>query len=442
MTGLALGYMDSTSELDWFRLEGGGMLPGMLGCEWNMAAASADSVSESALLSLRGSLLELQAVTERLELLRAAEARKRGFCLRVWSETRGAYLYAPLSEMAWQVLPAHVPSAGAGSFRIKLTWLRASAFYGAEVALPLSNGSGSGVTGGLTLYNHDDPALWHDNWFDANLQAVGNLWEFPLRLELKNTTSGEALADFWLGSMALAGSGSLPNLVFEAENGSGGSILTDTNASNGQYSRYDWNGSGWRELASWTLSALDTSRLQGIGLLPLLRFLNPPAESGLRLRWELRVDGTPVWLGPASELEQGRRSLRMEPLSVPWGDLPLESAASAHGLVLKAFHSGSGAHRLDLDDFLLLPQQSFGAYHAVSALKQNASLIDDPARRAVWSKSGGLELATHLRVGSGHYLKPGTLQRFYCFQTEANGAAPIGRTVSVRAWYRPAWRLP
>jgi len=32
MTGLALGYMDSTSELDWFRLEGGGMLPGMLGC--------------------------------------------------------------------------------------------------------------------------------------------------------------------------------------------------------------------------------------------------------------------------------------------------------------------------------------------------------------------------------------------------------------------------
>jgi hypothetical protein len=143
-------------------------------------------------------------VTERLELLRAAGARKRGFCLRVWSETREAYLYAPLSEMAWQVLPAHVPSAGAGSFRIKLTWLRASVFYGAEVALPLSNGSGSGVTGGLTLYNHDDPSLWHDNWFDVNLQAVGNLWEFPLRLELKNTTSGEALADFWLGSMALA----------------------------------------------------------------------------------------------------------------------------------------------------------------------------------------------------------------------------------------------
>jgi hypothetical protein len=132
----------------------------------------------------------------------------------------------------------------------------------------------------------------------------------------------------------------------------------------------------------------------------------------------------------------------MEPLSVPWGDLPLESAASAHSLVLKAFHSGSGAHQLDLDDFLLLPQQSFGAYHAIGALKQNASLIDDPARQAVWSKSGGLELATHLRVGSGHCLKPGTLQRFYCFQTEANGAAPIGRTVSVRAWYRPAWRQP
>ena len=154
------------------------------------------------------------------------------------------------------------------------------------------------------------------------------------------------------------------------------------------------------------------------------------------------VESVPVWLGPQSELELGRTSLRMEPFAVPWGNLPLRGFAAGHQLILQAFHVASGAHQLSLDDFLLLPQQSFAAYHAISALKQNASLTDDQLQPSVWSSSGGLELRTHLRVGTGHYLQPGTLQRFYCFQREANGAAPIARALSVKAWYRPAWRLP
>ena len=442
MIPLALGFMDSTSELDWFDLEGAGMLAGILGCEWKMRTGSEERQSETASISVRGSLLELQAVTSRLEALRSAASRRAGFCLRVWSATRQCYLFSPLGKFGWQVLPGHLPATEGGSFRIDLTWERENLFYGDEVALPLSNSSGVGVTNGLTLYNHDDPTLGHDNWFEVNLLAIGNHWQLPLRLELKNTTSGEPLADFWLGSMALPESGTLPNLVFEAENGVGGTQVTDAGASSGKYCRYDWSGSGWHDLASWTISAVDGSRLQGFSLLPLLRFISAPTEAGLKLRWELLVEGTPVWLGPASDLELGQTSLRMNPMMIPWGDLPLRSFAMGHQLVLQAFHIGTGAHRLELDDFLLLPQQTFGAYHAIGALKQNASLIDDQMRQAVWSESGGLELTPHLRVGPGHHLQPGSLQRFYCCQREAGGAAPIARTLSVRAWYRPAWRLP
>ena len=219
-------------------------------------------------------------------------------------------------------------------------------------------------------------------------------------------------------------------------------MLTATGTSGGKYSRYDWSGSGWHDLASWTISAIDGTRLQGFGLLPLLRFFSAPNEVGLKLRWQLLVEGVPVWLGPASDLGSGQASLRMEPLSIPWGDLPLRSFAMGHQLVLQAFHVDTGPHRLELDDFLLLPQQTFGAYHAIGALKQNSTRSDDQMRHAVWSESGGLELTTHLRVGPGHYLQPASLQRFYCFQKEAGGAAPISRTLSVRAWYRPAWRLP
>ena len=442
MIPLALGFMDSTSELDWLDLEGAGMLPGMLGCEWKIRAGSEASLAETASVSVRGSLLELQAVTGRLEALRSAASRRSDFCLRVWSQTREVYLFSPLSNFSWHVLPGHLPATEGGSFRIELNWERENLFYGDEVALPLSNTSGVGVTNGLTLYNHDDPTLGHDNWFEVNLVAIGNHWRLPLRVELKNTTSGEPLADFWLGSLALPESGTLPSLVFEAENGVGGTMLTATGASGGKYSRFDWSGSGWHDLASWTISAIDGTRLQGFGLLPLLRFFSAPAEAGFKLRWQVLVEGVPVWEGPFSDLELGQASLRMEPISIPWGDLPLRSFAMGHQLVLQAFHIDTGAHRLELDDFLLLPQQTFGAYHAIGALKQNATLVDDQMRQAVWSESGGLELTTHLRVGPGHYLQPASLQRFYCFQKEAGGAAPISRTLSVRAWYRPAWRLP
>lgn len=442
MTALAIGFMNSSSGLSWLELQGAGMLAGMLGSDWHIQSGSAARLAETATISLRGSLLQLQAVTDRLEALRSAAARRPDFCLRVWSETRQAYLYSPLEAFNWQILPLHPRSSEGGSFRLELNWERENFFYGDELPVPLSNTSGSGLVSGLTLHNHDDSSLGHDSWFEVNLQAIGNLWQLPLRLELTNTTSGEPLADFWLGSMCLPESGSLPNLAFEAESGAGGTVLTDASASSGEYCRYDWSGSEWHSLASWTISALDVTRLQGVNLLPLLRFFSAPTEENFRLRWTVQVDGMPVWIGPASELELGQASLRMEPLSLPWGDLPLDGFAMAHQLVLEVFHLDTGAHRLELDDFLLLPQQTFGAYHTISSLKQNASLIDDQMRSAIWSESGGLELTTHLRVGSGHQLQSGTLQRFYCFQREASGAAPISRTLSVKAWYRPGWRLP
>lgn len=221
-TPLSLGFLSNTSGLAWFELQGAAMLPGMLGCEWEMQTSSAESVKERTIVSVKGSLQELRAVTEGFQSLRLASERNQDLCLRVWSETRDCFLYSPLAQFDWQVLPGHLLSTEGGSFRLELNWERENLFYGDEVALPISNTSASGITNGLTLYNHDDASLGHDNWFDIDLLAIGNLVQLPLRLELKNMTSAEPLADFWLGSMCLPGSGNLPNLVFEAENGVGG----------------------------------------------------------------------------------------------------------------------------------------------------------------------------------------------------------------------------
>jgi len=201
---MSLGFLSNTSGLTWFELQGAGMLPGMLGCEWEMQTSSGERVAEKAIVSLRGSLQELKAVTEGFESLRSGAKRSQDLCLRVWSETRDCFLYSPLHRFDWHVLPAHLLSTEGGSFRLELNWERDNVFYGEEVALPLSNSSGSGMTNGLTLFNHDDSSLGHDNWFEVNLQAIGNLSQIPLRLELKNTTTWRAAGRLLAGEHVLA----------------------------------------------------------------------------------------------------------------------------------------------------------------------------------------------------------------------------------------------
>ncbi|MEN6530857.1 MAG: hypothetical protein ABFD17_03615, partial [Anaerolineaceae bacterium] len=72
---MSLGFLSNTSGLTWFELQGAGMLPGMLGCEWEMQTSSGERVAEKAIVSLRGSLQELKAVTEGFESLRSGAKR-------------------------------------------------------------------------------------------------------------------------------------------------------------------------------------------------------------------------------------------------------------------------------------------------------------------------------------------------------------------------------
>ena len=124
MSALAIGFMNSSSGLSWLELQGAGMLPGMLGSDWQLQSGGAARQAETAAIALRGSLLELRAITDRLEALRSAAARRSDFCLRVWSDSRQCYLFSPIFTFDWQILPLHPRSSKGGSFRLELNWER------------------------------------------------------------------------------------------------------------------------------------------------------------------------------------------------------------------------------------------------------------------------------------------------------------------------------
>ena len=86
-TPLSLGFLSNTSGLAWFELQGAGMLPGMLGCEWEMQTGSGERVAEKAIVSLRGSLQELKAVTEGFESLRSHHSFSVRYNLLVWERS-------------------------------------------------------------------------------------------------------------------------------------------------------------------------------------------------------------------------------------------------------------------------------------------------------------------------------------------------------------------
>lgn len=70
-----------------------------------------------------------------------------------------------------------------------------------EVAIPLTNGNGTNITTGLTIYNHDDGGVSpaHDNWVLINAADVVGDMPGRTRLEVTNTYASNRLYTLWVG---------------------------------------------------------------------------------------------------------------------------------------------------------------------------------------------------------------------------------------------------
>ena len=439
MINLAIGRLDLPDEQGWLALSGSGVMAGLVGMEYDFHPGQEEHTQENISLRLRGSRPQLEAWTSRLE---ACQLQIEDLYLRLWSQLRQEFGYAKIHQLSVGIQPKHLESHEKGSLELPLKLTRETLFFSAEQPIPLSNSSMARVVNGLVLYNHDDAAFGHDNWFRVDANEL-NLEYPPLtRFQFDNTYNGKGLGDFWIGGLMSRLGEPPPKATYEAEAGSGGTVVNHSQASGGKYCQYQWSGASWHTLTSWTLGAIEVSQFSGSTVLPFVRFFNPPASSSIKLRLLIDLQGKRVFEGPVTQIAPGKGIAGLDRLRLPLGELPLKSAAIPHQLILQAKQNEVGEHLLQIDDLLLLPQQRFVGYHFLSGLGTSMSLVEDENTGKSWSLDDDLEFKSHTRVGTGLGLQPKLPQYFWCFQSDTDGQAPIDRTLRVRGWYHRRWRLP
>lgn len=447
MANIAIGDLCDAAAGGWVTLNGAELMPGLAGAEVDLSTGDGERRKEVIKLKLCGSLPEMRAVVDQLNRLfdglgPVGRPTRREICLRVLPPGEAGYVYSHILEAEWQSPAGFSVEFARGSTSLTLRLTREDWFDAERVALPISNTSAVAETLGLRVYNHDDGKIGHDNWFSVNVGALMNQRPYPLRLEISNESPGGLLEDLRIGSLLMDSSGSFPQLVLEAENGSHGTAIASTQASGGKYARISWSSAGWQTLTSWVISGVDVTKLGGRVLLPILRFFTPPVETGLGWRLVLSTAGRTAWEGPAQTGDAQPGYVTLNPMRLPGALVPLESLAAACTVSLQVFHVESGAHQVELDYLLLLPQETGTYYRSVTGLEQGGLLIDDSSRLACWSEAGDYELISHQKIGFPLMVYPGSEQRFYLFQVDGSQMAPIDRQVSVRAWYRERRRLP
>jgi len=327
--------------------------------------------------------------------------------------------------------------------RIFMAWTRRYYWEGPEVELPLTNGNGTNVTGGLTVYNHDDGDAGHDNYVQIAGTDVGGVIPAPAKIRILNTYNSSARSgQFVIAHNAFSAPASFAHIL-EAENRNyvaGGTAPTaDTSSSGGYIQNISWAGDAEVLLISWQLSTAFLSDAAGNNFKILARFATSP---GTGYYTTVRVKGpSGYWistLGEGPEVALGQ--MLIQDLGVvrlpPW--LIQETNLEPVDLCIYGRRTGGGILYLDfvqvtpLDGYRLLKPRGYNTVY-------NTANVDDGINGVVWNEdsAGANRSGQYIGVGQQIQLWPGRTQRLYFLVTNDAGGAEILRTHSIRMWYRP-----
>jgi hypothetical protein len=433
-------------EGDALHLEGVSVQPPLKGCLIQPGANEAHAITDLLTLTLESAtpadLAEVLTTLER-HLAAAQLFVERGLGEPVWL---GIQLSS--SDQAWraQVLSGNLELGGSGlgdltrgRLQLRLALTRRDFFEGPEVELPLTNRSGARVTGGLVVFNHADGG--HDNHVLIDGTDVGGDLPAGVKLAFTNTST-TALRNLVMGLNVYSNPPAF-EAILEAEAGSGGTTQPAGDCSGGFYRLSSWSGSGETALLTWLVSAGRVADAGGNIFRYLLRFAQPVAYEDLWLKLRVRGGAGAAVIGETDWacVLDGESLQELGPLPLPPGQLPPGSAGMPLELVLVARQAGGGAHALALDYLALIALDGYRRYLALTGLPQNGQLVDDPVGGLASYQPGSGWLASHLAVGAPLALLPGVIQRLTFYQDEIGGLAPILRSLTIRAWYRPRRRI-
>ena len=307
------------------------------------------------------------------------------------------------------------------------------------VELPLTNGNGSGVTGGLTIWNHDDADAGHDNYVEvASTAAVGSA-PGSLQVELTNTIGGSRdYGNVYVGQNW----GSEPlNRILEAEAGShSGTNVVDGLSSGGYYVDLTLPTSyGSTAIWDFLLGNTELDAFGGRAAALLARFAVSPT-AGTYMYWSLTSSSVEVYRSPEVLLGLGQLQvtgvLRLPPT--------LRLMTGIASLQLSLYARNAGGVHLGLDFVQLTPTDGWRRLFCLAdgsptiSFGNGGQLVDDGTdgeERIYWYE-GSKRQPVWGAEGLPLLLEPGKTQRFYFLHDEQSYGCMVGDTWSARMWTR------
>lgn len=399
-------------------------------------------------LDLSGSEAEITAGLDALQrwllAARAWQEERRGsavyLCLRADPEGEVWRTRVKGGSLSPRGGPGGLSDRPRGLLSARLNLMRSPGWEGAEQELPLSNASGSRVTGGLTVWNHRDGGSGHVNdvWVQGT-DVAGSL-PAPVRLELVNL-SASALENTTLSAgMNIYAQPNAFDPVLEGEDAWTGAPTADTRCSGGFHLPIQWEGSAACEAATWTLSTARLGACRGGTFRVLARLQNPVTESGVWLRWRLYSQTVLLWESPEQYITPNRQMVDLGVLPLPPhltnSDLPA-------GLALTAVvrQNASGAHGFSLDFLHLTPLDGWRKWVTTGrGMAAGIRLVDDGLENALYTDLWEdllLRMGNYTADGAPLTLPPGQDARLYFLWENAPGGMEIDRRMAVRLFYRP-----
>ena len=313
-----------------------------------------------------------------------------------------------------------------------------------EYAVPLTNGNGSRVTSGLTIYNHDDggtsPA--HDNW--VQIDAADILGDMPgrTRLEVLNSYATNRLYTLWIGQNWTDPDNFSP--ILEGESSSLGTQYADSACSNGYYMQKSLISGSEQDIYKWTLSAAYLNACKGGYFKILARWWGAPrTEVKYRLKLEFAV--THIWQTGQITLDtsRGLQIRDMFTLRIPpW--LLGETSLASLDLILSGEQNTGSSFNINLDFLQVTPLDGWRLLECSGyGVLQNSRMVDDGLNDVCYIDTGaGSDKAGYLvPYGSPIELYPAKKQKLhFLMHSQLGDIAEIVRTASVKLFYRPRRR--
>jgi len=413
--------------------------------EFDAAAGDYKSVTESIeFMIIDTTTANVQAKLAALDrLLQGAQRAQAGRAARVY-----LHFQAGSDAAAWrsEVLDYRLElgedaAVGLYQLRLECRLLVVRRHYWESTTLttlPLSNGAGSNVTTGLTIYNHDDAGAGHDNW--AQIAAVDATGVLPAGCQVRLTNAVGAARTYskiYLALNAFSDPGNFTHILEGESRASGGTVVSDaTTYSNGQALQFTI-GSGVTPGTTtfvWTLSAATLQDAAGRAFRLLARFVGGSGTTTCYA--EVRAaNGTSVlWRGDTvamPDLYGGLLDLGVVPLppggySIAYGALTL--ALTFTGVALRY-----------LDFIQLTPMDAFTLIECVAPCANGETVVADSIEDRQYIVSGSAELGYASASGGSLLLQPGVINRLIVLQENLTGTnrGEIGETFTVIVRYRP-----